>query len=110
MINYYVSVLKNYANFNGRARRSEFWYFVLFNCIISFVLGFVSGLVFESGILGNIYALAVLVPTIAVAVRRMHDVNKNGWYCLIPIYSLILAATEGTKGDNEYGADPKANA
>ena len=61
-------------------------------------------------ILSNIYTLAVLIPGIAVAVRRMHDVGKSGWYVLIPIYNLVLACTEGTSGDNEYGADPKAEA
>ena len=57
--------------------------------------------------LDTIYSLAVFVPSIAVGVRRMHDVNKSGWYCLIPIYNLILACTEGTPGSNEYGPDPK---
>ncbi|MBB1138770.1 DUF805 domain-containing protein [Myroides sp. WP-1] len=108
-MNYYVSVLKNYFNFNGRARRSEFWYFMLFNCIIAFVLGFIGGLL-NTSLLSSIYSLAVLLPGIGVAVRRMHDIGKSGWFILIPIYNIVLAATEGTKGDNEYGADPKANA
>lgn len=108
-MNYYLKVLSNYANFNGRARRSEYWYFFLFNCIISFALGFIGGMIkFEW--IGNIYALAVLLPGIAVGVRRMHDVGKSGWYLLIPIYSLILCFTEGDKGDNEYGPDPKDEA
>jgi uncharacterized membrane protein YhaH (DUF805 family) len=106
-MNYYLKVLQNYATFNGRARRSEYWYFFLFNVIISFILGFVGGIM-GSTILSNIYTLAVLIPGIAVGVRRMHDVGKSGWFLLIPIYNLILALTEGTKGDNEYGADPKA--
>ncbi len=106
-MNYYLAVLKNYATFGGRARRSEFWYFVLINSAISFVLGFVGGMI-KVEFLHNIYSLAVLVPTIAVGVRRMHDVGKSGWFLLIPIYSLILAATAGATGDNEYGADPKA--
>ena len=104
---YYIKVLQNYATFNGRARRSEYWYFVLFNTIISFVIGFIGGLT-DILILGNIYSLAVLVPSIAVGVRRMHDVGKSGWFLLIPIYNLILAFTEGEKGENKYGADPKA--
>jgi len=54
------------------------------------------------------YQLAILIPSIAVGVRRMHDVNKSGWFILIPIYNLILAVTDGTKGDNKYGHDPKA--
>jgi|SRR5690606_8383431 len=107
-------VIKNYANFEGRARRKEYWYFVLINFIFSLVLGFVSGatdLTFgptgESGILDSIYSLAVLIPSIAVGVRRMHDVGKSGWYLLIPIYNFVLAVTEGENKRNEYGDDPK---
>lgn len=106
-MNYYFKVLQNYATFSGRARRSEYWYFFLFNMIISFVLGVIGGLT-EMIFLGNIYSLAVLIPGIAVGVRRMHDVGKSGWFLLIPIYNLILVCTEGTQGDNEYGVDPKS--
>ena len=107
-MNYYLKVLQNYATFSGRARRSEYWYFVLFNVIISIALGFIDGMMGIS-MLSNIYSLAILVPSIAVGVRRMHDVGKSGWFLLIPIYNLILACTDGVKGENEYGADPKAN-
>jgi uncharacterized membrane protein YhaH (DUF805 family) len=107
-MNYYLKVLQNYATFSGRARRSEYWYFFLFNVIIAFVLGFVGGLT-KMPIISTIYTLAVLIPGIAVGVRRMHDVGKSGWFLLIPIYNLILACTDGVKGDNEYGADPKSN-
>ena len=106
-MNYYLKVLQNYATFGGRARRSEYWYFILFNVIISFGLGSVGGLMQVNWIY-NIYTLAVLIPSIAVAVRRMHDVGKSGWFALVPIYNLILACTNGVQGDNEYGADPKA--
>jgi uncharacterized membrane protein YhaH (DUF805 family) len=106
-MNYYLKVLQNYATFSGRARRSEYWYFFLFNVIIAFVLGIVGGMI-ETTILSNIYSLAVLIPGIAVGVRRMHDVGKSGWFLLIPIYNLILAFTDGIQGDNEYGTDPKA--
>ncbi|MFM2101863.1 MAG: putative cytochrome, partial [Bacteroidota bacterium] len=106
-MNYYTKVLKNYATFSGRARRSEYWYFVLFNIIISIVLGLIGGML-ELGFLSNLYSLFIIVPSIAVGVRRMHDVGKSGWFLLIPIYNLILAVTEGTKGTNAYGADPKA--
>ena len=105
---FYLKVLQNYATFKGRASRSEYWYFVLFNIIFSIVLGFVSGLV-DLSILYTIYSLAVLIPSIAVAVRRMHDVGKSGWYILIPIYDLILACTQGVKGENEYGTEPNDN-
>ncbi len=106
-MNWYLKVWKNYANFNGRARRKEYWMFILFNAIISYGL---QALVFvdESlALLSGLYSLAVLIPSIAVAVRRMHDVGKSGWFLLIPIYNLILAATNGDEGSNEYGVDPK---
>lgn len=108
-MNYYVKVLQNYVNFEGRARRSEYWYFFLFNIIISIALSVV-GAIMKSPIsmLSNIYALATLLPSIAVAIRRMHDVGKSGWFCLIPIYNIILCATAGDVGDNQYGPDPKA--
>ena len=105
-MNYYLKVLQNYVNFNGRARRKEYWMFVLFNFIASFILGFI-GLLLDFTFLANLYSLAVLLPSIAVGVRRMHDVGKSGWYILIPIYNLILCGTEGDNGENEYGPDPK---
>jgi uncharacterized membrane protein YhaH (DUF805 family) len=105
-MNYFITVLQKYADFNGRARRSEYWYFALFSTIISVVLTFVD-IAINSQFVSTIYSLAVLLPSIGVGVRRMHDVNKSGWYLLIPIYNLILACTEGTRGDNQYGSDPK---
>jgi len=105
-MNYYLKVLQNYASFNGRARRSEYWYFFLFNLIIAVVLGVIGGMM-GTRLLSNVYSLAVLLPGIGVAIRRMHDVGKSGWYCLIPIYNIILACTEGNVGPNEYGEDPK---
>jgi uncharacterized membrane protein YhaH (DUF805 family) len=105
-MNYYLKVLQNYATFSGRARRSEYWYFFLFNIIISFVLSFVGGLS-NTSIISLIYALAVFIPSIAVGIRRMHDVGKSGWFLLIPIYNLILACTEGQQGNNKWGQNPK---
>lgn len=105
-MNYYLKVLQNYAVFNGRARRKEYWMFFLFNVIFAFAFGFICGLL-DVPNLANIYTLAVLLPGIAVGVRRMHDVGKSGWFILIPIYNLILACTEGDKGPNEYGEDPR---
>jgi uncharacterized membrane protein YhaH (DUF805 family) len=110
MIEWYKKVVfENYANFNGRARRSEYWYFVLVNMIISIPLNYIIPLVVtpELAFLGTIYSLFVLIPSFAVLIRRMHDVGKSGWFCLIPIYNLILACTEGDEGTNEYGSDPK---
>jgi uncharacterized membrane protein YhaH (DUF805 family) len=114
-MNWYLAVLKNYAGFSGRARRKEYWMYFLFNMIfliIAMVLDQALGIAMREtgyGPIYGIYALATFVPGLAVAVRRMHDVGKSGWFILIPIYNLILACTDGDKGDNEYGADPKAN-
>jgi len=105
-MNYYFKVLQNYATFSGRARRKEYWMFVLFNTIFAFGFGFVCGLIGVPD-LANLYTLAILLPSIAVGVRRMHDVGKSGWFLLIPIYNFILAVTEGEKGENQYGQDPK---
>lgn len=107
-MSWYLAVLKKYAVFSGRARRKEYWMFVLFNMIIAFVLGFVEGLVGSPGIISNIYSLAILIPAIAVGVRRMHDTDHSGWWLLFPIVNLVLACTEGTRSDNRFGVDPKA--
>ena len=110
---WYIEVLRKYTVFTGRARRSEYWYFILFNFLNSFILSLTDitfGMYDEVsgyGVLSTIYGLAVLVPGIAVAIRRMHDVGKSGWFMLIPIYNIILAITPGIIGDNEYGPDPK---
>ncbi len=112
-MNWYLQVLKKYAVFSGRARRKEYWMFFLFNLIIVFVLGFIEGIVgiaMESGqsVLSTIYQLAVLIPTIAVGVRRMHDTDHSGWWLLVPIANIVFAVREGTRGDNRFGSDPKA--
>jgi uncharacterized membrane protein YhaH (DUF805 family) len=114
-MNYYFDVIKKYAVFKGRARRQEYWMFFLFNMIVSFVLGMIEGFLGinkggDTSVLGTIYTLAVLLPSIAVGVRRMHDVGKSGWYLLVPLYNLILACTVGDAGDNQYGPDPNATA
>ncbi len=103
---WYLKVLQNYASFNGRARRSEYWYFVLFNMIISFSLAIVDWYT-NVPVLRGLYSLVILLPSITVGVRRMHDVGKSGWFLLIPIYNLVLACTEGMSGENKYGLDPK---
>lgn len=102
-------VFENYANFEGRARRKEYWMFVLAYYLIIFALIFISSLLPEmiGGLLFAIFLIAIIVPTIAVTIRRMHDVGKSGWYCLIPYYNLYLCCIDGEKGPNQYGADPK---
>ena len=113
-MNWYVKVLKQYADFKGRARRKEYWMFVLINAIISMLmmlldelLGTTYGPLNEEGYFDTFYALATFVPSIAVSARRMHDVGKSGWYMLIPIYNLILFCTDGEYDVNKWGANPK---
>ncbi|HTS25967.1 MAG TPA: DUF805 domain-containing protein [Bryobacteraceae bacterium] len=112
-MNWYVDVLKKYAEFKGRARRKEYWMFALFNIIISFVIGFVAGLLASLagvpalGQLSLLYSLAILVPSIAVGVRRMHDTGHSGWWLLCPIVNLVFACTDSQPGPNEYGPNPK---
>jgi len=105
-MNYYVDVLKKYAVFEGRARRKEYWMFVLFNMIAAFVIGFIAGMI-HVPILSNVYALAVLVPSIAVGVRRMHDTDHSGWWLLVPIVNLVFAVTDSQPGPNRFGENPK---
>ena len=121
MIDWYKKVVfENYANFNGRARRSEYWYFALMNLIIliiAAVLDSVLGFNFSPLPYGYLYllvGLATFIPGLAVAVRRLHDVGKSGWFyfiVLIPIigaiWLLVLFFTEGNQGENQYGSDPK---
>lgn len=119
-MNWYLKVLKQYVDFDGRARRKEYWMFLLVNIVVSIVIGIVdvvAGLKTSSGIgiLGALYSLAILLPSLGVTVRRLHDIDKSGWWVLIgfvPIIGfivlLVFAAMEGTRGDNQYGPDPKA--
>ena len=113
---YFTKCLKNYTNFAGRARRKEFWMFVVVNAAISFILGIIGGIIssWAGNIISFIYALAVLIPSIAVGVRRLHDIGKSGWFyflCLVPIVGAIIlivwACKPGDTGENEYGSDPK---
>ena len=100
-------VLKKYAVFTGRARRQEYWFFYLFSTLINIVLNMVEGAVGGPGIAAGIYGLAVLIPTIAAGIRRMHDTDHSGWWILCPIVNLVFACTDGTSGDNRFGPDPK---
>ncbi len=111
---YYKEALRNYAVFTGRATRAQYWYFVLFNFLISFLLGFVDGLVFGSdssvGLLSGLYSLVMIVPSIAISTRRLHDIGKSGWWQLILLIPLVGAiilivflAAKGDAADNQYG-------
>lgn len=99
----YLNVLKQYTAFTGRAGLEEFWLYVLVNFIISFVLSFV-------GPLGMLYGLGVLIPSLAVSARRLHDTGRSGWFLLLgliplagPIALIVLMAQKGQPADNLYG-------
>lgn len=122
-MNWYIEVLKKYAVFNGRARRKEYWYFVLFNFIIGLILGMIEGLIIvingsdpetNFSVLRLIYSLAIFIPSIAVAVRRLHDTDRTGWLILIGlipligwIIFLIFLVQDSSPGENQYGPNPK---
>ena len=119
-MSWYLEALKKYAVFSGRSRRMEYWYFVLFNIIVAVVLALIDTLlgtfnVMQGvGLLSGIYGLAVLIPTLAVTVRRLHDIDRTGWWIfinLIPLIGtivlLVFELTPGTPGSNSYGPDPK---
>ena len=119
-MNWYLKVLKQYADFSGRARRKEYWMFALFNfifLIIAMILDNVLGLTageLPYGVFYYLYILAVLIPQLAVSVRRLHDVGKSGWMFLIvliplvgPIWLLVLMATDSQQGTNKWGENPK---
>lgn len=106
---WYLQALRNYAVFSGRARRKEYWYFFSFNLIFSTVIGGIAGFL-EAPAIGIIYNLAVVIPSLGVGIRRMHDTDRSGWWVLLPIVNFVFWATAGTQGDNRFGPDPKATA
>ena len=113
MVEAYQKYLTNYANFKGRSTRSDYWYVVLANFIIGFVLGFVGSILHLgkiTDIISIIYSLATLVPGIAIVFRRLHDINKSGWFyllVLIPIVGwiimLVFLCTPSVNENNNYG-------
>jgi uncharacterized membrane protein YhaH (DUF805 family) len=123
-MDWYLMVLRKYAEFNGRSRRKEYWMYLLVNLIICLVLyvggvaAYFSGQRAVGGALFGLYilyALATLIPSLAVAVRRLHDTNKSGWWILISlvpliggIWLLVLLATDSDPGANQFGPNPKS--
>ena len=122
--NYYIDVLKKYAVFSGRARRAEYWTFVLINFIVVLVLeipvigsGMNSdspALSFVFACIAGLYGLGTVLPALGVIIRRLHDTGKSGWYylwILVPIIGaiivLIALVTDSQPGDNQYGPNPK---
>ena len=114
-MDWYLKCWKNYAVVDGRAHRTEYWMFILFNTLVYVALswgGRVLGLSSTTGggAFAGLYSLAALVPGIAVGVRRMHDTGHSGWWYIFPLVNLFFAVSDGDRGDNEYGPDPKAAA
>ena len=112
LIESYKDVWVNWKNFSGRTRRSGYWYAFLANMIVAFVLGFLSGLVEPLSILVSLYSILFLVPSIALAVRRLHDTGHSGWWYLIAITGigcivLLIWFCQDSQPDNQYGPSPK---
>jgi uncharacterized membrane protein YhaH (DUF805 family) len=119
-MNWYFKVIKQYNDFTGRSGRKEFWTFVLFNILLVFALGFIDAIIgtsdakIEYGFLSGFYTLAVLVPFIALLVRRLQDVGESGWMILIAfipfvgaIWLIVLCLKDGNPGEKQYGPNPK---
>ena len=112
---WYLKVVRdNYANFNGRARRQEYWMFYLFHLIAIVILAVIDSVIFGNMILTGLYLLATIVPGIAVTIRRFHDQDKSGWFVLLGLIPaigglivLVFMCLEGTRSNNSFGTDPK---
>lgn len=113
-MNWFIDAFKNALNFSGRSSRKAYWMFFLFCMIGGFVVGLIDG-VLGTTVLSGLYGLVIFLPSLALTVRRLHDTDRSGWWCLIglvPILGglalLVLMILEGTHGDNRFGADPRA--
>jgi len=117
---WYLKVLKQYADFSGRARRKEYWMFTLFNMIFTFLAAIIDNVVGTAnvevgyGLFYFIYAIAVFIPALAVCVRRLHDVGKSGWMIFISfipiigaIWLIVLLVKDSQQGANKWGNNPK---
>lgn len=118
---WFMKALRQYAVFTGRARRKEYWFFVLFYILIAIGLGFIDSMLGlgseEYGLLSGLFGLAMLLPALGVAVRRMHDTGRSGWWVLVSLIPFIgwlifiwFATRDGEPGPNAYGPDPKTEA
>lgn len=112
-MNWYFQVLSKYAKFNGRARRSEYWSFALVNFFISIEIFIIDAVIGSFGMLGFLYSIAIIIPAIAVSVRRLHDTGHSGWNLLlafIPIIGAIIILiymVQDSISENEYGISSK---
>jgi uncharacterized membrane protein YhaH (DUF805 family) len=113
-MNWYLLVLTKYAVFDGRARRTEYWMYTLFNVLIAVGLSLIDRLFGQHHFLYSLYLLAVLLPSVGVSIRRLHDTDRSGWWLLLAfvpvvgaIVLLVLMCMDSQPGGNEYGANPK---
>jgi len=120
-MNWFIAVLKKYATFSGRAQRAEYWFFVLFYILIFIGLTIIDSVtgtlnpLYGFGLLGGLFALSMLIPSIAVGVRRLHDTGRSGWWMLLALVPLIggiillvFFCLDSQPGDNAHGPNPKA--
>ena len=118
-MSWYLAALKKYAVFSGRARRKEYWMFVLFYLIFTIVLGVIDSILGigeeGGGLLSGLFVLAMLIPSLAVTFRRLHDTDRSGWWLLIgfvpligSIVILVFMIQDSQPGENRYGTNPKA--
>jgi len=114
---WFILAMKNFRNFSGRARRKEYWMFFLFYMILAMVFSLVDIVLGLPAIFLNIFIIVMLVPTIAICVRRLHDTGRSGWWYLInfvPVIGfivwLVFTVQAGEAEDNRFGPDPKAGA
>jgi uncharacterized membrane protein YhaH (DUF805 family) len=112
---WYVKPFEKFIEFSGRSRRKEFWTFVLVNLGITILLNVLEGIIGLFGIIATLFSLAILIPSIAVGVRRLHDTGRTGWWLLlsfIPLIGLIVLiyfyVQDSEPGSNQYGPNPKA--
>ena len=120
-MNWFLMALKNYVGFSGRSRRSEYWYFTLFYLVIAIVLSVLDGILFGGSVdgkgtpvLSGLFMLAMLLPSIAVGIRRLHDTDRSGWWLLIGLVPLVgfivlivFFVQDSKPGDNRFGPNPK---
>lgn len=112
---WFLLAMRKYAVFQGRSRCKEYWMFFLIILIIGIIVVIVESVLGlapadDTGILTLLFQLIVLVPSIAVGIRRMHDTDHRGWWLLFPIVNLVLAVKDGQRNENRFGPDPKASA
>jgi len=111
---WYIGVLSQYTVYTGRARRKEYWMFVLISAIVTVILNVFDALFSSFGLASLLYGLAVFLPATCVSIRRLHDTGRSGWWlllCLIPVLGFLVLVfflvLEGDSDENEYGLDPK---